>query len=160
MKARQGYTLVEVVVAVLISLIMISAVFSVALTSTRGGAKEDRRLVAAQAAQSMLKRLANYVCSDPNNTLIGGPSNPTSPGLASWSFNGFQGCTDNLGTVYALAPGQHIINCPAGILLPATVSANTTVSYQVSWAAGCYTLPTPIAANCGPAVQVAVYWTE
>lgn len=163
MKASQGYTLVEVVVAALLSLIMISAFFSIALTSKTGAATEDRKVLGSQAAQSMLQRLANYVASDPNQTVIAGPSS-TTPGPASWSLNNFRGCQDSpvFGTVYALAPGVHTItNCNPGALLPADLAANnnTVISYKVAWAPGCYNLPTtPIPANCQPAVQMAVSW--
>ena len=61
---NRGYTLVEVVVAMLLSAIMISAVFRVALTgSTQTSSRGDCQVAAAQAAQALLQRLKNYVAA-------------------------------------------------------------------------------------------------
>lgn len=172
MKTRGGYTLVEVVVAMLLAAIMVTSVFSVALTGKAGGVKSDRRLVAAQAAKSLQQKLASYVCSDPSNALIAGPSaGPAcAMGLCSWSLN-VNGYTDSLGSasnpVYALAPAaapnEHVITGPG--IPPPEISAAAPyygkVSYSVTWPTGCYTLPTsPIAATCQPQIKVSVNWSE
>ena len=53
MKGRQGYTLIEVVVAMLLSCVMIASVFSVALSNKVASSKIDHSLVAVQASRSL-----------------------------------------------------------------------------------------------------------
>jgi len=99
---RAGYTLVEVVVAMLITSVMVTSVFSVTLTSKFSGDKNDRRVVASQAARRLASHLRNFVtgcdcnpstgvCSGTTSCAINGPTPTTtpSPGLnvASWYMN-------------------------------------------------------------------------
>jgi prepilin-type N-terminal cleavage/methylation domain-containing protein len=162
MKAHRGFTLIEVVAAMLVSCVMISAVFSVALSNKQTNARSDRRLVAAQAAQSLTLKLADYVTADASNT-------PTTLALAPgglWSLPG-----DSLGNVYALcgtaAGTAHVLGA-ASPLVPTQISAapfNGTLTYTVTWAAGCnvacpgFLSAIPVV-NCQPKVDVKATWTE
>ncbi len=129
--ARKGFTLIEVVVSMLLSAVMISAVFSVALSSKQTSARSDRRLAAAQAAQSMMQRLKNYVTSDPASIAILGPT--PRPGAASWYLNNPPSVVDSLGDVYALQPGTHIITGTATDVIPTALAAyGGKVTYVVA----------------------------
>ena len=157
-----GYTLVEVVVAVLISAIMVTAVFSTALTSKTSSGKSDRRLIASQAARQLTSRLRQFVtgcgcdintgiCPSPQCTTILGPTNRA--GVASWYLNdptGSPAITDSMGDVWAMRCGQHTVTG----LLPAWFEAapyNARLVYTVSNCAG---------GDTPPLVTVNVPWTE
>lgn len=180
-----GYTLVEVVVALLISAIMVTSVFSVAITAKQSGGKSDRHLIATQTSRLVTSTLRNFVtgCACDFSTgacattgvgacTISGPmpgacslggSVPTC--TSSWSFNnGGTGVADALGNVYALklTPGCATTGgAPCHVisgLLPAWFSAapySATVSYNVSNPNGYAPGGRPV-----PKVSVYVNWTE
>ena len=50
-RGRAGYTLVEVVLAMLLTTVIVTSVFSVALTTKGGGGKAERKLKAAAGAR-------------------------------------------------------------------------------------------------------------
>lgn len=130
---RAGYTLVEIVIAVLLTSIMVTSVFSVALTAKQGGGKADRKLLAAQTARRMTNFLKNYVtgcdcnpttgaCSAASCTIDGpnvarGPNN-----VATWYLNAPPAVVDSRGDVWALASGEHRVTgtgvLPAWFLAP------------------------------------------
>ena len=160
----RGFTLVEVIVAVLLTGVIVSSVYSVALSSRRGGGKADRRLLGAQASKAVAATLRNYVTADSNLVpggalTIHGPNvlNPT--GVTQWSLHtpgppAIQ--TDSLGSVWALATGTHRIECPAAVgsdgpcFLPRilrTAPFNGYIEYTV-------------AAGSPPQVTINVVWTE
>ena len=119
---NRGYTLVEVVVAMLLSAIMISAVFSVALTGrTQTSSRGDCQVAAAQAAQALLQRLKNYV-ADPSYATSG----ITGPGPGGgWTIQGD-------GASYALSVGNHTTTDQK--IIPASLSGapcNASISYTV-----------------------------
>jgi prepilin-type N-terminal cleavage/methylation domain-containing protein len=159
-----GYTLVEVIVAMLISCIMVTAMFSVALTQKQGSGKSDRRMLANQGAAQITAMLKGYVtgcgcdpttgaCSAVNGdcTLLPGP-NTANSGVATWYMNG-GGITDSMGNVYALTFGSHVLQ---GVL-PAWLEAapyNARVTYVVSAAQGL------VNGRPVPQVVVTVNWTE
>jgi prepilin-type N-terminal cleavage/methylation domain-containing protein len=112
----RGYTLVEVVVSMLLMSIMVSSVFSLALSARQSGGKSDRRMEASQAAKQMTGLLRNYVTGDPATTLIDGPNakNPAN----RWSLSDstvsppiVETCTAGacVPAGYALAPGSHTV---------------------------------------------------
>lgn len=175
----EGYTLIEVVVAMLMACIIITAVFSTSLTAKVSGGKSDRRLLASQAARQLTGRLRNFVTGCDCNILSGvcnlascaiqGPT--PRGGVASWYLN-CPGCsppiidcyypTDPVAAyaaacgagsdTYALHNGYHSI---AG-LLPASFEGtpyNARVVYTVSTdqAIGTMTVPK---------VVVNVQWKE
>jgi prepilin-type N-terminal cleavage/methylation domain-containing protein len=165
--AGLGYTLIEVVVAMLISCIMVTAMFSVALTSRQGSGKSDRHLIANQAARQVSSQLRAYVtgcncdpstgaCSTVNNdcTMMTGP-NTTRAGVATWYFNS-PGASppviDSQGDVWALKIGDHSLT---GVLPSWFEGApyNARVVYTV-------TVPASFGGRPQPQVYVHVDWTE
>ena len=175
MKVRQGYTLVEVVVAMLLSAVMITSVFTVALSNKQSGLMMDNKLAAGSAAQTVVGLLGNYMTADPTQMMVAGPTCVASngpppqyqsgpprclPGPNSWSLTSYYYSDSYNGVAnspaWALAPGSHTItgnttNNPGG-LLPLVPSGS--VIYFVSWPAGCY--PPPIPATCTPQTTVTV----
>lgn len=150
----------------LISCVMVTAMFGVALSTKRATGKSDRHLIAAQATRQITSQLKAYVtgcgcstatngtCSNLNNdcTLMTGP-NTCRSGAATW----YIGCpsstppiVDSRGDVYALSAGLHVVTG----LLPAWFEAapyNASVQYTVTILG---TTP-PV-----PQVDVNVTWTE
>jgi prepilin-type N-terminal cleavage/methylation domain-containing protein len=124
--ASSGYTLVEVMVAMLLTSIMVTSVFSVALTVKTGGNKGERKIKAAAGARQVAAMLKNYVTGDPNNTLIPGPG----LGTNKWSMDSGGVDDTSCSNCYALTSGTHTLT---GIL-PATFEAapfNARVIYFV-----------------------------
>ncbi len=160
---RGGYTLVEVVVALLISCIMVTAMFSVALTAKGGSGKSGRRIVANQASAQISSMLRGFVtgCGCNVNTggcaadcaLIPGP-NTSNAGVATWYINGFGGITDDLsgGNVYALMAGVHNLR---NVLPPWFEGPpyNGRVSYTV-------TVADTVQGRPVPRVDVNITWVE
>lgn len=160
---RAGYTLVEVVIAVLLTSIMVTSVFSVALTSKSGGGKSDRKLLASQAAKRMTSQLRNFVtgcdcdpttgaCSAASCT-IQGPTNRG--GVASWYLNDpANEVYDSRGDVWALASGAHTIT-GTGVLPQWFLNSPYFGSIQ-------YTVDNSAMVNGRPMSRVTldVVWTE
>ena len=165
----KGYTIIEVVISILLTAVMVSAVFSVALSSRQSGGKSDRKLLAAQASKTLSMVLRSYVTGEPANTVIAGPNAarnllpgpPFAPEMWHVHTPGVQ--TDSQGDVYALAPYPnqgslvHRLDCllpnDSGCFLPKLLRDppyNGTIQYTV-------TVP---AANAAPQVSVDVNWTE
>lgn len=137
----------------LLTAIMVSAVFSVALSSKKSGAKSERRLVAAQASRELSGVLKNFVTGDPNDSIIGGP------GGVIWTMDGaFSGppASDDTSCVncYALSPGSHTITG----FLPGWFEAapyNATLTYFVA-----YSQAYSVANGTVPWVNVTIDWQE
>lgn len=162
--AAAGYTLVEVIVAMLISCIMVTSMFSVAITQKASTGKSDRRILANQGAAQISAMLTGYVtgcgcnpatgaCSTVNNdcTQLLGP-NKSAAGAATWFLNGDAGITDSRGNVYALTFGNHTLTN----VLPAWFEGapyNARVSYTVTNLQNVNGRPVP-------QVAVTVNWTE
>ena len=136
---QAGYTLVEVVVAMLISCIMITAVFGVALTSKQSTGKNERHLLFDQGIAQLSGQLKSYVtacgcvpggscptgpCNGPGE--IDGPNTNFHWSPATWYLDGAPGANGatihdypnppsscgSFGTpqkVWALASGAHYI---------------------------------------------------
>lgn len=167
---RAGYTLVEVVIATLLTAVMVTSVFSVALTSKQGGGKADRKLVASQAAKKMTAQLKNFVtgCScDATSGACGadcglaGFLGPTPrPGVASWYLNDPNNANlqnriyDSRGDVWALASGVHNVTGPGA--LPAWFQ-NAPYNGYVT-----YSVDNSVVVNGRPVPRVTldVVWTE
>jgi type II secretory pathway pseudopilin PulG len=168
MKRRReaGYTMIEVVVSILLTATLVSAVFSVALSTTQSTGKTDRKMLAAQAQRALTSALKGYVTADRNSGLIFGP-NAAARGNNSNSWNihtpGVQ--TDSAGDVYALSPypnagtTTHTLTCiaapgaDAGCFLPkimrdAPVSGTVTYVVNVS------------AVNAPPRITVTVNYND
>jgi type II secretory pathway pseudopilin PulG len=179
MGKRDGYTLVEVIISILLTSVLVSAVFSVALTAKSGGGKADRKLLGAQSVAAMTDALKGYVTGDSNNTMVNGPNfhyrgNHT---VNTWHIHnpGIQedhSCTivgppytaaptiGGIQDVYALSTGAHCLVCVASsaggadsaCFLPKLLRDppyNGSIFYKVT--AG---------ANGAPQVDAGVYWTE
>ncbi|HEX4048634.1 MAG TPA: prepilin-type N-terminal cleavage/methylation domain-containing protein [Elusimicrobiota bacterium] len=168
--ARAGYTLVEVIVAMLISCIMVTAVMGVAVTSKEGSGKAMHHLMFNQGIAQLSAEVKQYVtacgctkagaCPAPNCTEVLGP-NTNNAGVGTWYLNGAPGAAGNLvdsmGNVWALACGAHTITgvVPTLEAAPYNGSITYTVSYPVSGT--CAGTPT---ATDAPAVSFAANWTE
>jgi prepilin-type N-terminal cleavage/methylation domain-containing protein len=179
-KRPAGFTLVEVIVAMLISCVMITAVMGVAITGVRsGGPKNMRRILADQAISQLSGQLKAYVtacgCS-PNTgvcpvapcttsgTGLDGP-NSSNVGVGTWYLSGAPGAevggvattiVDSQGaTKWALTTGVHTLSN----VLPAIEAAPYSghISYTVTWAAGVGAIPGPTDV---PSVTFNATWTE
>lgn len=153
---NRGYTLIEVVVAMLLMALMVSSVLSIALSSRQSGGKSQRRAEAARITRELTGLLKNYVTGDPTTSLISGP-NANNP-VNSWSLDDetkmppvFDNCTCGGPNVYALAPGTHTITG----LLPGWLAAapyNATLKYYVG--------SEVIDDSSAPQINVTVDWVE
>jgi prepilin-type N-terminal cleavage/methylation domain-containing protein len=143
-----GFTLVEVMVAMLMISFMATTVFNVALTVKTGSAKNERKLQALAGARQVASQLKNYVTGDPESTAIPGPG----MGTNSWSMDG-NGIDDlSCMNCYALTPGNHILT---GVLSSEFEAPpyNARVSYTV-------TVIDTIKGRPVPAVSVTTTWTN
>lgn len=160
---QSGYTLVEIMVSILLTAIMVSAVFSVAVTTRAGGGKADRKLLGSQASKALTSALKGYVTQDTNTPVTGIPGpNFRNAGAATWSLQDTVQ-TDSQGAVYALAAGVHTISCieadpGRNCFLPLSMRAapyNGTLTYRVSYPA----TGGPFLGEA-PRVDVSVNWDE
>ena len=145
MRGERGYTLVEIVVAVMLTAIMVASMMSLVLSSKRGSVKSDHRMIANEACRQLAAMLKGYVTADSAQSTIAGPASTTA-GAASWKLPGDS-------SAYALTCGAHVVNNATSGILPLWFAAapyNAAISYTVS--------------NCGaglpPRVDVTVNWTE
>jgi len=134
----------------LLTSIMVTSVFSVALTVKTGGTKGERKIKAAAGARQIAAVLKNYVTGDPTSTLILGPG--TGAGAASWSMD--SGGVNDLSCVncYALTAGSHTLT---GVL-PASFEAapfNARVIYFVS-------VTDTVNGRPVPSVSITTTWTD
>ncbi|MBI4056704.1 MAG: type II secretion system protein, partial [Elusimicrobia bacterium] len=88
---KRGYTLVEVVMAIFISAIVVTAVFSVVLSSRSGTRAGARKQKAYMVINGVLNDLKNYVTADPN------PCTSQNPDCMTGPVNPFNsaGCDNN-----------------------------------------------------------------
>ena len=142
-RRRGGFTLVEVTVAILVSALMVTAFFSVAVSSRMQAGRVDRRAAATQQGRRLLEQLRNYVgdsgltASLPNSGVL--PNDSTSGGP------------------WALANGSHTVT---GLLSsdPAFTGTSATMTYFVfDGTAGCPVVASSIYGKC---VNVTVTWQE
>ncbi len=113
--AEGGYTLVEVMVAMLLTSIMVTSVFSVALTVKTGGSKGESKIKAGAMARQVSAMLKSYVTAETGTASTSAPNipGPGTGGVNNWSITG-NGIVDNCpggGTsCYALAQGTHTLS--------------------------------------------------
>ena len=77
---RAGYTLVEVVVGMLITSVIVTSVFSAAITAKSSAGKNDRRLIASAAARNLSAMLKRYVTGCDCDVATGACSTAPGPG--------------------------------------------------------------------------------
>lgn len=143
----------------LLTSIMVTSVFSVALTVKTGGSKGENKLKATAGARYVASILKDYVTGEPGNAstvlpMIPGPS--TSLGN-NWSITNpttgvVDACPLGGSACYALTPGNHILT---GVLPAAFEAApyNARVSYVVTYT-------NIIDARPVPKVDITVTWTD
>ena len=175
-----GYSLVEVMVAMLITCIMLTAVMGVAVTSKQGSITSEHRTLFNQGIAQLTSEVKEYVtacgcdkgtgnCVPALNptacTQILGP-NTNAAGAATWYLNGAAGASgvlnDSMGNVWALTCGDHVIT---GVvpLFEAPSPYNGTIDYKVGWpgcAANCVGCTGVPAATDVPTITFTANWTE
>lgn len=157
LRSSAGYTLVEVMVAMLLTSIMVTSVFSVALTVKTGGSKSERKLKAAAGARQISAMLKNYVTGETGtasttngNGTIAGPG----VGANNWSITGngiVDACPGGGSSCYALAQGTHTLTGVLGTFENAPYNAR--VSYFVD-------ATTLVNGRPVPAVSITTTWTD
>jgi len=167
MKVRRGYTIVEVVVAMLISAVMITAIFSVALSSKRSGMMADSKMIASSSSQSVAKLLANYMTANWTQTVVPGPN---TRGTNTWSLDGLDYTDVGRAGAWALAPGSHIITGksngtdPEGLFPRIRGAYGGTLTYDVQWPScaqcGASSCTPPLGATCQPNINVTTSWSQ
>jgi len=169
---RSGFSLVEVMVAMLIGSVMVTAVLGVAVTATQGSAHSSHRQAFNQGIAQISGELKNYVtacgcikttgaCPAGPCTMIQGPN--ASNGTNRWSLNQAPGpgpggtITDSLGNVWALTCGTHVLSGIVPSMENATYGGS--ISYTVSWPVGGCNATVPTATDV-PTISFAANWTE
>lgn len=99
-KSGAGFSLVETMIAVLLISVVVTSVFSLALTAKVTSVNTDRRSAALLAIAQAREKLKAYVTADQNIT-----NRPN----ANWRLK-----EDITGSGYALSPGEHDVT----LLLP------------------------------------------
>lgn len=135
--SSRGYTLVEIVVSLLITSVMVGAVFSLALTNKQRTKVSDHRMIAAAAERQLSTQLKGFVTSYwdfsagdwctsvmadncANVTQIAGPgvdnggAGVAQPGPGSWMWSRTPSpwggdVSDSCGACYALSYGTHTL---------------------------------------------------
>lgn len=152
--AQGGYTLVEVMVAMLITAIMVTSVFSVALTVKTGGNKGASKLRAGAMTRQVAAILKNYVTAE-----LGNASTVTIPGPCAGAVNNWSmTCNGIIDTCpapggndcYALAPGTHTLSGVNTVFEATPWFAQTKYHVQVNVVNG---MPMP-------AVSITTTWIE
>ncbi|MBI4377043.1 MAG: type II secretion system protein [Elusimicrobia bacterium] len=133
-----GFTLIEVVVSIMLSAIIVSAMMAMAMTVRGSGGKGERRLIGGQASKALSDILKNYVTADPTAADPSGPNADNSGNR--WSINGLYGTVvDDRGDVYALEPGTHTLSGFMSQMAPpwfVEAPYNGRISYYVATGTG------------------------
>lgn len=144
----------------LLTSIMVTSVFSVALTVKTGGSKGERKVKAAAGARQISAILKNFVTGDPTNTTIPGPN---ASGTNKWSLDGMPGagvavtiddtsCTN----CYALTAGSHTLT---GVL-PATFEAAPFNARVIYFVTNTDTITDGVNTRPIPSVSITTTWTD
>ena len=162
--SRAGFTLIEVMVATMITAALAVALVNVALTTKTTSVMLDRKVLAGQATKALQSALKAYVTGDPLSVKSGlcGPNTYNGAPLACntnmWCLtNAVQVDTTQPGganACYALNPGTHTIYCNASgedsrCVLPWALRQPPYNGYVV------YTVT-----GSPPKVTINVNWTE
>ena len=156
--SEEGYTLVEVMVAMLLTSIMVTSVFSVALTVKTGGGKGESKIKAAAMTRQVAAVLKNYVTAETGTASTAAPfAGPCGGAANNWSMtcNGVvDACPLGGSSCYALANGTHTltgINPAFEAAIPAGRGART--SYFVDGSIVVNGRPVPV-------VVITTTWTD
>ena len=170
-RRRGGFTMIEVVISILLTATLVSAVFSVALSTQKSSGKADRKMLAGQAHRQLTSALKGYMgartnLASTNSVGIYGPNTYYRGNtIQSWNIHTPGVQTDSAGDVYALSPFPnagtvtHTLTCiaapgsDAGCFLP-KIMRDPPVSATIS-----YTVNVP-GANQPPAVTVTVNYND
>ncbi len=118
---RAGYSLVEVVIAILLTAVIVTSVFSVSVSSKTSDIQAERKFKGAVGTRQVSALLRTYVTGDEFDSAINLPGPGTGPNTWSMTSPG-TGIVDHFWTYpscggvrndYALAPGDH---CLTGVL--------------------------------------------
>ena len=155
-----GYTLVEVMVAMLLTSIMVTSVFSVALTVKTGGSKGESKIRASAGARQIAALLKNFVTAESGTASTFAPNipGPCVGAFNNWSIscNGIaDGCPGGGSSCYALALGTHTLVGVMGVF--EGPPWNARVQYHVTDASGGSGIPggRPV-----PQISITTTWTE
>jgi len=152
-----GYTLVEVMVAMLLTSIMVTSVFSVALTVKTGGGKGESKIKAAAGAKMVAALLKNYVTAEDGTVSTTQIPGPCAAAANNWSIscNGIvDACPGGGSNCYALAQGTHTLTGVMGDFeQPPPVGRSARVSYFVDASVTVNGRPVP-------AVSITTTWTD
>jgi prepilin-type N-terminal cleavage/methylation domain-containing protein len=160
-RGEKGYTLVEVMVAMLLCSIMVTSIFSVVLTVKTGGSKGESKIRASAGARQIAALLKNFVTAEAGTASTVAPNipGPCVGAVNNWSItcNGVtDACPGGGSNCYALAPGTHTLTGVMGTLFEGT-PWNARVMYHVTDASGGAGIPggRPV-----PAVSITTTWTD
>jgi len=128
-------------VAMLLTSIMVTSVFSVALTAKTGGGKGEGKIKAGAGARQIASLLKNYVTAETGTASTAIIPGPCGGAANNWSItcNGIvDSCPGGGSACYALAAGTHTLtgvmgdfeNAPTH---PTAPGKNARVSYHVDW---------------------------
>lgn len=145
---RPGQTLIEVVMATMISAMTTTAVFSVILSSFVSVAKADKRDAAAMVLKHAQETLKNYVSADPTsaNMFPGvAPARTGSPVSGGGVVGHWDAETGNTRWALAESPPDHdISSLVAGPPLTIAGLPAATLTYSVrSYACGIFNVASP-----------------
>ncbi|MCM2303389.1 MAG: prepilin-type N-terminal cleavage/methylation domain-containing protein [Elusimicrobia bacterium] len=151
-----GYTLVEVMVAMLLTSIMVTSVFSVALTVKTGGSKGESKIKAAAGARMVAALLKNYVTAETGTASTAVIPGPCGGAANNWSItcNGIvDACPTPPGgsACYALAQGTHTLTGVMGAFEGPPWNARVTYFVDAT---------TLVNGRPVPAVSITTTWTD
>ncbi len=158
--SEEGYTLVEVMVAMLLTSIMVTSVFSVALTVKTGGSKGESKMKAAAMTRQIAAVLKNYVTAETGTASTALIPGPCGGAANNWSMtcNGIvDSCPGGGSSCYALADGTHTlsgVNPTFEGIPPAVGGASAVTKYYVN-ATGTMVNGRPV-----PIVVITTTWTD
>lgn len=119
-KGKNGYTLVETMISMLLVATIVTSVFSMVLTAKVGSVKSGNQGKAHLFARQQAEKLKAYISAD---LAAPGPRGTALPSPDNWKFPG-----DTSGN-YALAPGVHNVT---GNLPGSLVTLGWTMTYNVT----------------------------
>ena len=147
MRSQRGFTLVEMLIAMSISIVVLIGILSLLEVTTRGSARVAVRVQADQLARTTLQRLVDELhstCVAPNVLPVVATSNGYSSGDSTLIF------LQKSGSSVSLTPDEHIVTLSGGTLTeriyPATGGTAPTWTFSSTPSS-----TTQLQANVGPA---------